>query len=191
MGSGEAVACPESVVLWIGNGLMNTCIQKSGGRRGFTIVEVVVAMVLVGIFVLAAMSSMAFGRIQSAKDKDSGIVLDFATHYLELARAIPFSDLKSGNALNPLCDGTAGAPNIRIPATASWVSLSSVDYTTFHPELVWLAPRNPEMRVTLSTTQKDGTDHTKLLRVELRWDAPLQQGGKLNARMDMARFRDL
>lgn len=158
---------------------------------GFTIVEVVVAMVLVGIFVMASMSSMAFSRIQSAKDKDRGIILDFTTHYLELARAIPFAELKTGCALNAICDGTDGAPNIRIPANTSWFSISSVDYTTFHPELAWLVPRNPEMKVTLTTTQEGGTDHTKLMRIDLRWDAPLQQGSKLTARMDLARFRDL
>lgn len=148
-------------------------------------------MVLVGIFVVASMSSMAFSRIQSAKDKEDGIVLDFITHYLELAKAIPFQDLKPGSALNPMCDGTAGAPNIRIPADSSWFSISTGDYTTFHPELTWLTPRNLEMSVNLSTTQKDGTDHTKQLTVALRWDAPFNQGPKLTTRMDMARFRDL
>lgn len=165
--------------------------RRRATAGGFTIVEVVVAMVLVGIFVMASMSSMAFSRIQTAKDKDRGIILDFTTHYLELARAIPFSDVKPGCALNPICDGTDGAPNIRIPANDSWFSVSSVDYTTFHPELAWLVSRNPEMKVTLTTTQQDGTDHTKLIRIDLRWDAPLQQGGQLTARMDMARFRDL
>lgn len=160
-------------------------------QRGFTVIEVVVAMTLVSVFVLAGMSSMAFSRIQTAKDKDNGVVLDFVTHYLELAKAIPFSDLKPGIALNGICDGTAGTPNIRIPASPSWISIASVDYTVFHPELVWLTPRNPEMKVTLTTTQKDGTDYSKALKVELRWDAPLQRGGKLTARMDMARYRDL
>ena len=160
-------------------------------RSGFTLVEVVVAMLLVSVFVLAAMSSMAFSRVQSAKDKDSGVLLDFAVHYLELVKAKPFSELKKGSALNPICDGTGGTPNIRIPASASWFSISDVNYTTFHPEFVWLAPRNPEMRVDLVTTQVNGIDHTKVLQIEFRWDAPLQQGGKLTASMDVARFTDL
>ena len=47
------------------------CMKTRFRRRratagGFTIVEVVVAMVLVGIFVMASMSSMAFSRIQTA-----------------------------------------------------------------------------------------------------------------------------
>ena len=172
--------------MMIPNGRKNPL--RSGG---FTIVEVVVAMGLVGVFVLAAMSSMALSRVQSAKDKDRGVLLDFAVHYLELVKAKPFDELKAGSALNPLCDGTGGSPNIRIPANAAWFSITDVNYTTFHPELVWLAPRNAEMRVDLITTQVDGLDHTKVLRVEFRWDAPLQQGAKLNARMDMARFADL
>ncbi len=173
---------------------MKLIVEKGRRQRcneGFTIVEVVVAMVLVGVFVLASMSSMAFSRIQSAKDKDNGVLLDFATHYLELAKAKPFSEIQKGSALNPLWDGTAGAPDIRIPSSSSWFSISTANYTTFHPELVWLAPRNPEMRVDLITTQVAGMDHTKVLQVEFRWDAPLQQGGKLNSRMDMARFKDL
>ena len=170
---------------------MITTRRKKTIRGGFTVIEVVIAMLLVGVFVLASMSSMAFSRIQSAKDKDNGLLLDFATHYLELVKAKPFSELKKGSALNPLFDGTAGAPDIRIPASSSWFSISEANYTAFHPELVWLAPRNPEMRVDLITTQVDGMDHTKTLQVEFRWDAPLQQGGKLNSRMDMARFKDL
>ncbi len=165
--------------------------RRLGRAAGFTMIEVVVAMTLVGVFVMAGMSSMALSRIQTAKDKDSGVVLDFAEHYLELAKAIPFTDLKRGCALNGICDGTGGTPNIRIPAGESWFSISSVDYTVFHPELVWLTPRNPEMRVILTTTQQGGTDYTKQLKVEFRWDAPLQRGGKLTARMDLARFRDL
>jgi len=168
---------------------MRTKLVHGGG--GFTIVEVVIAMALVGVFVLAAMSSMASSRVQSAKDKDSGVLLDFAQHYMELAKAKPFSELKKGSALNPLCDGTGGAPDIRIPANASWFSITDVNYTTFHPELVWLAPRNAEMRVDLNTTQVGGMDHTKVLQLEFRWDAPLGQGGKLTTRMDMARFADL
>ena len=93
---------------------MQTTRRKKTIRGGFTVIEVVIAMLLVGVFVLASMSSMAFSRIQSAKDKDNGLLLDFATHYLELVKAKPFSELKKGSALNPLFDGTAGAPDMRI-----------------------------------------------------------------------------
>ena len=92
-------------------GMMRTNQRRVQRAVGFTLIEVVVAMTLVSVFVLAGMSSMAFSRIQTAKDKDSGVVLDFVTHYLELAKAIPFSDLKTGCALNPICDGTGGTPN--------------------------------------------------------------------------------
>jgi len=165
--------------------------SKNRFSRGFTIVEVVVAMLVVSVFVLAVMSSMAFSRIQSYKDKDSGVLLDFATHYLELLKAKPFNEIQKGAALNPLFDGSGGSPNIRIPTTATWFTLSDINHTTFHPELVWLASRNPEMRVDLVTTQVSGMDHTKVVQIEFRWDAPLMQGGKLMARMDMARFMDL
>jgi hypothetical protein len=165
--------------------------QKNAPDSGSTLVEALVAMAIVAVFVVAGMSAMYFNRIQAYKDKERGLLLDFAVHYLELVKGQPFSELKKGNAINALYDGTAGSPNIRIPASFTWSSLLDNNYIAFSPELTWLSARNPEIRVNLTTTQVGGVDHTKLVQVELRWDAPLQQGGKLTARMDMARFKDL
>ena len=164
---------------------------KHASRRGFSLIEVLVAMSIVGVLALAGMSAMYFNRIQNYKDKERSLMLDFAMHYLEIVKGQPFSELKTGNAINTLYNGTASSPDIRIPTTTNWFSLLGASYTGFHPELTWLTPRNPEMSVKLTTTQVNAEDHTKLLQIELRWDAPLKQGLKQTARMDMARFKDL
>lgn len=165
--------------------------SKTTSRGGFTLVEVLVAMTIVGVLALAGMSAMYFNRIQNYKDKERGLILDFAMHYLETIKGLPFVDLKAGSPINALYTGSGGSPNISIPSNTNWVSLLGANFTSFHPELAWLTPRNPEMSVKLTTTQVNAEDHTKLVQVEFRWDAPLGQGIKQTARMDMARFKDL
>ena len=98
------------------------CRNRSSSRGGFTLVEVLVAMTIVGVLALAGMSAMYFNRIQNYKDRERGVVLDFAMHYLETVKGLSFVDLKTGNAINSLYTGTAGSPNIRIPATTNWFS---------------------------------------------------------------------
>ena len=160
-------------------------------RHAFSLVEVVVALAIIAVLFLAGLAALYFNKIQTYKDRERGLMLDFAVHYLETVKGMAFGDLAAGAAINPLYDGTAGGANIRIPTNFTWFSVTNTNYTTFHSELSWLLPRNPEMRVNLTTPQSGGVDHTKLVRLELRWDAPLGQGGKIAARMDMARFKDL
>ena len=69
--------------------------------------------------------------------------------------------------------------------------METTDYQAFHPELVWLENRNLELRVTLTTTQAGGEDHTKHIQLELRWEPPLGRGDQQTIRLDMVRVKDL
>lgn len=149
-----------------------------------------VGVLILSLLFLANLSAISLCRIESEKEKDHAIVLDFVTHYLEMVRGLPFAEVRAGEPINPLLDGGQGGPRIVIPATTEWISLNTTDYESFHPEIVWLSAKHPEMRVQLVVQQAGGEDHTKWLIMELRWDAPLGRGGKLNARFDLTRYRD-
>ncbi|MBI5385757.1 MAG: type II secretion system protein [Verrucomicrobia bacterium] len=167
-------------------------LRRRTANAGFSLVEVVVAMLLVGIAFLAAFSAITFSRVQMFRDKELGVVTGFSLHYLELVKAMRFSDLAGGAPLNRLYDGGSNsAANIRIPSNANWFSLNDTNYLVFDPEMAWLQPRNPEMKVVLTTTKVAGVDHTKHVLVQVRWDSPLGRGQKQTARMDMVRVKDL
>ena len=158
----------------------------------FSLVEVLVAMAIVGVLFMATLGAVQFNKIQIYKDKERGLVLDFVVHYLELVKGQSFAEIQKGAPINALYAGTNGAADIRIPVNFSWFTLkNNTNYQTFYSDLAWLYPRNPEMRVDLATTQAGGVDHTKQVRVEVRWDSPLNLGRRCTARMDMIRTKDL
>jgi type II secretory pathway pseudopilin PulG len=163
---------------------------SAGSRSGFSVVEVVIALFILGILCLAVISALSFAKVQTFRDTERGVVSDFMVHYLEQVKGLSFSGVVKGAPINVLYDGSAGSPNVRIPTSFNWFSLKGTNYLQFHPELIWIEGRNPEMRVDLSVTQVGGQDHTKVLRMEVRWDAPLGQGDKSHARMDMVRVKD-
>ena len=165
-------------------------VQKTS-ERGFTLPEIVVAMFLITILFVANFSALSISRMQMAKDKDYGLALDFAMHYLELARGLPFEELKNGQPVNALYNGENGAPHIVIPSSSGWYSLTNDDFLTFHPELTWLVSRNPEMSVNLTTDQVGGEDHIKTLTMQVRWDPSLRGTNDLSIRLDLVRVKDL
>jgi type II secretory pathway pseudopilin PulG len=170
-------------------------ITQTRRRRavaGFTLVETVVAILLVGITFLATFAAISFSRVQMYRDKELGIATGFCVHYLELVRALPFREVARGSPLNGLYSGGPNAvATIRIPTNSTWGSLDDADYLTFDPDLAWLAPHHAELRVDLDTTQANGVDHTKHISVHVRWEAPFGQGRTLTTRMDMIRVKDL
>lgn len=106
-------------------------------------------------------------------------------------RGMEFENIKLRTAVDVLYDGRQGSPNIRIPQNPTWFSIENEDYYTFHPDLASLEGRNLEMRVRLDVQSIAAEEHTKSLRIEVRWEAPLKVGGTLEERMDVVRFKDV
>ncbi len=158
---------------------------------GFTLVEVVLSIGLITLLFLANLSALYTSRIQQAKDREMGIVTDFMIHYCEMVRGMEFEQIKRKAPLDHLYDGRQGSPKIIIPNQSTWFSIENDDYYTFHPDLAWLEGRNLELRVNLYIDTLAGEEHTKTLKLEVRWNAPLNVGGVLEERMDVVRFKDV
>jgi hypothetical protein len=165
--------------------------RSTRGTCGFVIWDVLIAMAMTGVLVMAMFGAIQFNKIQMYKDKERALMMDFAVHYLEMVKGMPFAEAVKGAHINQLYSGASGSARIAIPLNSNWSSLNDTNYQSFHPELVWMSSRNPEMSVDLVTTQAGGADHTKHLQVELRWDPPLGLGRRCVARMDMIKTRDL
>ena len=123
-----------------------------------------------------------------AKDGEYGIAVDFVVHYIETVKGLEFAKIEGGAPINELYDGNDGSAHVVIHETSDWASASTEDYLAFHPELTAL--QNPEVRVTLTTLQVGGADHTKTIQAELRWDPPLGVGEKLSVHFDTVRVMD-
>lgn len=158
---------------------------------GFSLPEVMMAVAILSLFVLANFSILSFSRIQTVKDHERGIMLDFASHYLELVKGLPFAEIKNGAPINALYDGASGGALIAIPVSTNWFAIDNLDFHSFHPDLVWLSPRNPQMSVFLETRAIAGAPHDKHIQLLLQWDAPMNLGKKQTLRMDMVRVKDL
>jgi prepilin-type N-terminal cleavage/methylation domain-containing protein len=158
---------------------------------GFSLPEVMMAVAILSLFVLANFSILSFSRIQTVKDHERGIMLDFASHYLELVKGLPFDEIKSGAPINALYDGASGGTLIAFPTSTNWLTIDNVNFQSFHPDLIWLSPRNPQMSVFLDTRTIAGIPHDKHIQLLLQWDAPMNLGSKQTLRMDMVRVKDL
>jgi hypothetical protein len=153
-----------------------------------TLVEVVVASVVLGVVALLTMSLLTFNRIQSKKAMDRDIMLDFAHHYLELARAAPYANIAPNQPINPLYDGVnqillpSGSKvgvTIKFPASDdTWRTLWTTDFRYFHPDLAWMENRGPEYKLTISTQSVSGVNRAKRMRLDLRWRPPLRRGNQ-------------
>lgn len=153
--------------------------------------EVSIAMTGLVLILIACIASITFSRVAALKAKEQAIALDFLVHYLENVRGLSFAEVRPGAAINPLLNGNNGAPNIRIPTTDSPVSVETSNFRAFHPELTWLADRDPRMTVTYSQTPV-GSPRFKHLRVRLEWAPPLGRSGQRSAAwLDMVCIRDL
>ena len=153
--------------------------------------EVLFAMVVVGIVIAANMAAINFSQNQSYRNKELGTMTDLGIHYLELLKSLPFSDVTAGAPINALYDGAGGAPNIRIPSTGDWQNINTLDYQVLHPDLVWLTNRAPQMRVILTTASVAGQPHTKHLKLDFRWEAPFHTGQNQALSMNLIRVKDL
>src|SRR6185369_2684589 len=148
---------------------MNIRLKPRHAILAFTLVEEMIAMGLVSMISFACLSSITFTRTQRFRDREAGISGDFMAHYIEHLKAMPFDQLNTGEPINALYDGTGGGPVVTIPTSGTWVSLATTNYQSFHPELVWIASRQPEYRLTMETTQVGGKPHTKHVAIEVKW----------------------
>jgi prepilin-type N-terminal cleavage/methylation domain-containing protein len=165
--------------------------KRSDQIQGFTLVEVMISVLILALFMGACFSSILFNRLTSMKAKEEAIAMDFLMHYVENIKALPFNEVSPGRPINSLLDGSDGAPNIRIPANASWVALNTANFENFHPDLVWVHNRNPQLRVVLTSRTASGVPHDVHLNVTMAWDAPLRRGGPLQMQLDLLRTKDL
>ena len=190
--------------------------QKGAG--GFTLVEAAIAVAILGMFALICFSTILFSRVASLKARQQGIMTDFVVHYAETLKALPFSGLPyglaAGSPINPLFNGSGSYsnqvlqlhadilftnacyfPDIRIPASGSWVSLNTQDYYDFHPDLLWLTNSNPQLQVTLATNWATvlGTPvvHDIHVTIVAAWDSPLGRGARCQQQLDLVRTKDL
>jgi hypothetical protein len=150
-----------------------------------------ISVAILALFIGACFACIVFNRLTSMKSKEEAIAMDFLIHYVETVKALPFSEVAPGRPINPLLDGTAGAPNIRIPADASWIALNTPDFESFHPDLLWVHNRNPQMRLALTPRKANGVPHDVHLNVIMAWDAPLNRAGRLREQLDLVRTMDL
>jgi hypothetical protein len=150
-----------------------------------------VGVALLAIFTMACFSAITFSRVASVKAKEEAIVMDFLSHYTELVRALPYAAVATGNAINPALDGDGDSPDIRIPASDSWVPLNTADFEAFHPDLLWIHNRSPQAQISLAPEQVAGVLHAKRLTLKVQWDAPLRRGGRLQQQAFLVRVQDL
>ena len=172
---------------------MQVAVSRGPPRSAdaFTLIEVVISISILSLLIATSFAAIVFNRLTSMKAKEEAIAMDFLIHYAENIKGLPFSQVTAGTAINPLVDGSGGAPNIRLPLNNSWIPLATTDYETFHPDLLWVHKRNPKLQVTLTPQTVNGVPHDVHLNVAMAWDAPLMRGRRLQVQLDLLRTKDL
>ncbi len=165
--------------------------RKGLATAGFTLAEAILAAGVLAFFIIVCYWSILFSRLGSTKTREQGIMSDFLVHYVEMIKALPFSSVGAGAPINPLFDGTGGAPNITIPASGSRTALNTAPYLTFHPDLLWLTSRNPQLCVTYTTNSLNAVAHDLHLAAQVTWDPPLGLGARQVVQFDLVRTKDL
>lgn len=162
-------------------------LGKTKRTAAFTLVEVIIAVGLMGIFVAAGMSTIMANQVCTRKAKEEAIAMDFLTKYAENIKALPFASVAAGLPVNSIYDGSDGAPLIVIPTNNVWVSINTTDFQTFYPDLLWLNNRNPALQAVLTQNNVAGTLHDIEINLKIDWDAPLAKGGRLEVELDLLR----
>jgi Tfp pilus assembly protein PilV len=158
---------------------------------GFSLVEALVALGLLGIFMAAGLSALVTNQVCDRKAKEYAIAMNFMTKYVENIKALPFTSVAPGLPINSIYNGTGGAPLIAIPLTNSPVSLNTTAFQTFYPDLLWMTNLNPTMQVTLTQTSVAGALHDIEVNVQISWNAVLGKGGQLQVQTDFLRTVDV
>lgn len=130
---------------------------------------------ILAVVFAATISILQFHNLQSRKAIEQAIMLDFANHYLELARNQPFYLIIPGQPINTLYDGDHGAADVRFPTSDEWQTLWTADFRNFHPELEWFENRDPQYTCVI-TNQMEGQEiRGKHIEFEVRWKPPLSR----------------
>lgn len=133
-----------------------------------------IAIAIVGIIFLANMQILQMHNIQARRAMEESIMLDFAQHYLEIARNQPFNYLVAGFPINKICDGTNGTPRICFPSDSEWQDLTSNDFLLFHPDLAWFNNQSPQYRCTITTQMTGSINRARHIGLEVRWHPALR-----------------
>ena len=160
---------------------------RARSAAAFTVAEVVVAIGLFGVFIVAGLSSIVLDQVSNRKAKQEAIAMNFLTKYVENIKALPFTSVAPGFPINYIYDGSGGAPLIIIPSNSTPVSLNTLAFQTFYPDLLWLTNLNPTMTVNLTQNSVAGTLHDIEINIKVDWNAPLTKGGQLEVEVDTLR----
>ncbi|MGO9203041.1 MAG: prepilin-type N-terminal cleavage/methylation domain-containing protein [Limisphaerales bacterium] len=184
---------------------------RCGSAGGFTLAEVSIAVLVLGIFTAICIEGIVCAQVASMKARQQNIVNDFLLHYAENIKGLPFPGtvpganvVGSGSYINLLWNGdptrdigggSLTTPSICIPPSGSTNPLTTADYLVFHPDLQWLTNANPQLQVTLTTNwvalSGAQVNHDIHVNVAVSWDAPLGYGGRLQSQLDIVRMKNL
>jgi Tfp pilus assembly protein PilV len=180
-------ACSPSGNIQMQTSAKHKLLHGARALAGFTIVEAMIASGVMLIFVMVCMSALVFDEAAVFKSKEEALVMDFMNHYLENLKALPFADVTPGYPINTLYDGVNGAPTITIPTNGALVDLTSTNYQTFAPDLLWLNGSSPILGVTFDQNYSNSVLHDVHIGLTVTWTAPLQKGGVMQMESDLIR----
>jgi hypothetical protein len=187
----QSLRLAPSVSRMHGWGQTQVEIRRSRGISAFSLVEALVALGLLGIFMIASLSAIITNQVCDRKAKEQAIAMNFLTKYVENIKALPFTSVAPGLPINEIYNGTDGAPLIAIPANSSPVALNTAAFQTFYPDLLWVSNLSPTMTVRLTQNNVSGTRHDIEINVKVDWNAELGRGGQLEVQVDFLRTVDV
>jgi len=174
-----------------GRGQAEVEVRRPSGTSAFSLVEAMVALGLLGIFMIVCLSAIVTNQVCDRKAKEEAIAMNFLTKYVENIKALPFTSVAAGLPINSIYNGAGGAPLIAIPTNSSPVALNTAAFQTFYPDLLWVSNLSPTMRVSLTQNSVAGTLHDIEVNVKVDWSADLDRGGQLEVEVDFLRTVDV
>ena len=149
---------------------------KHKTSRGFSLVEVMFASAILAVVFAATIGILQYHNIQNRKYMEQAMMLDFAQHYMEIARNQPFYQIIPGQPINELYDGTHNDVEIRFPESTEWQNLWTEDFRNFHPDLEWFENRSPQYKCIIENEIVDDEIRSKHINYFMRWKPPLGKG---------------
>src|ERR1700733_5337943 len=147
--------------------------RKTSGMAAFSLVEAMIALGLLGIFMVAGLSAIVTNQVCDRKAKEYAIAMDFLTKYVENIKALPFTSVAPGLPINSIYDGANGSPLIFIPTNSTPFTINTTAFQTFYPALLWVSNLNPTMQVNLTQNSVAGVLHDIEIDLKVKWTADL------------------